>query len=73
MPWQGSALGKPARRRLTGYLRELWREQNGSTLALFAFALPAMLGLGAIGVETGLWYVSKRAIQTQADAGALGI
>src|SRR5688572_5629319 len=72
MPWQGSALGKPARRRLTGYLRELWREQNGSTLALFAFALPAMLGLGAIGVETGLWYVSKRAIQTQADAGALG-
>jgi hypothetical protein len=72
MPWQGSALGKPARRRLTGYLRELWREQNGSTLALFALALPAMLGLGAIGVETGLWYVSKRAIQTQADAGALG-
>ena len=53
-------------------LKRLWREQSGSTLALFAFALPAMLGLSAIGVETGLWYVSKRAIQTQADAGALG-
>jgi hypothetical protein len=53
-------------------LRRLWHEQSGSTLALFAFALPAMLGISAIGVETGLWYVSKRAIQTQADAGALG-
>jgi hypothetical protein len=53
-------------------LKTIWSEQSGSTLALFAFALPAMLGLGAIGVETGLWYVSKRAIQTQADAGALG-
>ena len=53
-------------------LRRLWREQSGSTLALFAFALPAMLGLSAIGVETGLWYVSKRTIQTEADAGALG-
>jgi hypothetical protein len=50
----------------------LWREQSGSTLVLFAFALPAALGMGAIGVETGLWYVSKRIIQTQADAGALG-
>jgi hypothetical protein len=50
----------------------LWREQSGSTLVLFAFALPAALGMGAIGVETGLWYVSKRSIQTQADAGALG-
>jgi hypothetical protein len=55
-----------------GLLRRFWLEQSGSTLALFAFALPAMLGLGAIGVETGLWYVSKRAIQTQADAAALG-
>jgi hypothetical protein len=53
-------------------LNRLWHEQSGSTLVLFAFALPAMLGLGAIGVETGLWYVSKRVIQTQADAGALG-
>ena len=62
--------------RVSRSFRELvhrfWHEQNGSTLALFAFALPALLGLGALGVETGLWYVSKRAIQTQADAGALG-
>jgi Putative Flp pilus-assembly TadE/G-like len=61
--------------RLAGSLsrafKRLRREQSGSALALFAFSLPAMLGLTAIGVETGLWYVSKRAIQTQADAGAL--
>jgi hypothetical protein len=72
-----SAENRPARagrvpRRLRRLLRGFWGEQSGSTLALFAFALPAMLGMGAIGVETGLWYVSKRAIQTQADAGALG-
>ncbi|HXV25370.1 MAG TPA: hypothetical protein VED46_14045 [Alphaproteobacteria bacterium] len=53
-------------------LTRFWREQSGSTLALFAFALPSLLGVSAIGVEAGLWYVSKRAIQTQADAGALG-
>jgi hypothetical protein len=57
---------------LSRVFARLRREQSGSTLALFAFSLPAMLGLTAIGVETGLWYVSKRAIQTQADAGALG-
>ena len=60
------------RKPLRVHFAELWREQGGSTLALFAFALPGLLGLGAIGVETGLWYVSKRAVQTQADAGALG-
>ncbi len=56
----------------SGLLKRIWREQSGSTLALFAFALPSLLGISAIGVEAGLWYVSKRAIQTQADAGALG-
>lgn len=36
-----------------------------------ALLFPGLLGLGVIAVDVGNWYVHKRELQTQADAGAL--
>src|SRR5262245_30552923 len=55
-------------RRLRG---RFWREEAGGISIMYAIVLPALLGLVGLGVETGFWYVEKRTLQTQADAGAL--
>ena len=38
---------------------------------MIAFALPALIGFGALGAETGLWYALKARNQSAADAAAL--
>ncbi len=47
-------------------------ERAGGILVVFAILLPAMVGLTGLGVEVGYWYVAKRDLQTEADAGAIG-
>jgi hypothetical protein len=46
-------------------------DQRGATAAMVALALPALIGLGALGAETGLWYTIKRQNQSAADAAAI--
>ncbi|MGH2670443.1 MAG: pilus assembly protein TadG-related protein, partial [bacterium] len=50
----------------------LWRDTSGGISVMYAMVLPALVGFVGLGVETGYWYVEKRDLQTQADAGSLG-
>lgn len=54
-----------------GKLFALRRHREGSIATSFALALTALIGAGGLGVESGIWYAGKRALQTQADAAAL--
>ncbi len=47
------------------------RHEAGQTVVLFAILLPLFLGLGAITVDIGYWYVVKKTAQDAADAAAL--
>jgi len=51
--------------------RSLWRDTAGGISIMYAIVLPALVGFVGLGVETGYWYVEKRDLQTQADAGSL--
>jgi Flp pilus assembly protein TadG len=56
---------------LMNAIARCFRDHRGASAALVALALPAMLGLGGLGVETGLWYTVKRHNQSAADAAAI--
>lgn len=47
------------------------RHEAGQTVVLFAVLLPLLLGLGAIAVDIGYWYVVGKKAQDAADAAAL--
>jgi Flp pilus assembly protein TadG len=48
-----------------------WRHESGQVVVLFAMLLPVFLGIGAVVLDIGNWYVHKRHLQTQVDAAAL--
>ena len=52
-------------------LRAFGPDQRGAAMVVFALAVPALVGFAGLGVETGLWYLTKRQAQTAADAAAL--
>lgn len=45
--------------------------EKGAILALVAVMLPTLIGLGALVVDVGSWYFSKRKLQTVADVAAV--
>lgn len=47
-----------------------FRNTSGAVAFVYALALPALIGFAGLGAEVGYWYVSKRALQSAADAGA---
>lgn len=47
-------------------------DRRGAVAIIYAAALPGLVGMVGLGVETGYWYVAKRNLQTEADAAALG-
>ena len=51
-------------------LRSFGRNAVGSVAIMYALSLPVLVGFAGLGVEVGSWYVSKRAMQSSADAGA---
>jgi hypothetical protein len=51
-------------------LRRFFRNTSGAVVFVYALALPALVGFAGLGAEIGYWYVSKRNIQSAADAGA---
>ncbi len=58
-------------RKLHDVARRLLPSSAGSTGVVFALTLPIMVGMAGLGIDTGLWYQTKRELQTQADAAAL--
>ena len=57
-------------RRILRRLVALRRECAGSILFTFGLALPVIVGVVGLGVESGAWYLDKRTQQTEADAAA---
>lgn len=58
-------------RRLKLLTASLAGDCRGVSMTIFALAAPAMIGFVGLGVETGLWYQTKRQAQTAADTGAV--
>ena len=48
------------------------RESSGGVMAYIGLMLPVLLGITGLSVDVGLWYANKRAVQSMADAAALG-
>lgn len=51
--------------------RRFLSDTRGAAAAIFAVSLVGLIGFGALGIETGLWFTQKRHLQTQADAAAI--
>src|SRR5271155_4816837 len=51
--------------------RRLLRDDRGVTAMLVAITLPVLLLFGALAIDTGAWFTTKRQIQSAADAAAL--
>jgi Flp pilus assembly protein TadG len=58
-------------RSLSGAIVRIFEDKSGATATLVAIALPALIGLGALGAETGLWFTIKLQNQSAADAAAI--
>jgi len=46
-------------------------DERGASAMVVAIALPGLIGFGALGAETGLWYTIKLRNQSAADAAAI--
>ncbi|HXG82281.1 MAG TPA: pilus assembly protein TadG-related protein, partial [Sphingomicrobium sp.] len=53
-------------------LKRLRREEDGATAITTAIVLTALVGFVGLGTEVGMWYAERRAMQTAADAAAMG-
>lgn len=49
----------------------LLTDRSGSVAAVTALALPVLVGVAGLAVETGLWFAERRNLQNAADAAAL--
>lgn len=52
--------------------KQLYSDQQGSILVLWALTLTATIGMIGLGLETGNWYLVKRNLQSAADVAAIG-
>lgn len=50
--------------------KRMFCDRRGATAAIFAIAMPVMVGMGALAVDVGLWTVKKRQAQGVADQAA---
>ena len=46
-------------------------DRRGTAMVTFAIVLPSVLGLTGLGTEVGVWYKTKRSLQTAVDAAAV--
>jgi Flp pilus assembly protein TadG len=56
---------------LTVALKTVLRDRSGGIAVTLALTVPILVGAAGIGVETGLWYMTRRQAQTAADTAAL--
>lgn len=57
--------------RIRRVLGGVWKEQSGASATVVALALPGLMGLAALGIETGVWFTIKLQNQSAADAAAI--
>ena len=58
-------------RSLRDPIARLWRDERGVSAVMVAISLTVVIGFGALGAETGMWYAIKRQNQSAADAAAI--
>ena len=51
--------------------RGLWRDRAGSTMALFAATIPALVGMAGLTIDVGRTFAAKRALTASAQSAAL--
>lgn len=64
-------LGNRIGRLLVGTIVQFLCEQQGASATIVAIALPGLIGFGALGAETGVWFAIKLQTQSAADAAAI--
>src|SRR5260370_24781988 len=58
-------------RLLCGTMARIFRDRTGATATIVAIALPGLIGMSALGVETGVWFAIKLQNQSAADFAAI--
>jgi Flp pilus assembly protein TadG len=58
-------------RSLFSAIARIWHDKSGASAMMVAIALPGLIGFGALGAETGVWFTIKLQNQSAADAAAL--
>jgi hypothetical protein len=56
---------------LLSFATRIFSDTSGASATLVAIALPALIGFGALGAETGAWFTIKLRTQSAADAAAI--
>jgi Flp pilus assembly protein TadG len=56
---------------LFGAIAAILHDDRGVSATIVAIALPALIGFGALGVETGAWFTTKLRNRSAADAAAI--
>jgi hypothetical protein len=56
---------------LFGAIAKVLGDERGASMTMVAVALPALIGMGGLGVETGAWFAIKLRNQSAADAAAI--
>ena len=59
------------RRHARRHLRRLSRDEDGAMLIIIALMMTMLMGLLGVGIEVGSWYMTRRTLQTAADAAAI--
>ena len=58
-------------RSLFSAIARILHDKSGASATVVAIALPGLIGFGALGAETGVWFTLKLQNQSAADAAAL--
>src|SRR5690348_9410691 len=58
-------------RTIFGLISRILRDKGGATPTIVASALPGLIGMGAIGGETGVWFTIKLQNQSAADSAVI--
>jgi Putative Flp pilus-assembly TadE/G-like len=66
-----SAISCDFARSLLSAIARFSHDEHGISAVVVAVALPGLIGFGALGAETGLWYTIKLQNQSAADAAAI--
>ncbi len=54
-------------------IARIFRDKSGATAMIVAIALPGLIGIGALGVETGVWFTIKLQNQSAADSAVVSV
>src|ERR1700719_783063 len=60
-------------RALRSAIAGIFFDQTGATATIVAIALPCLIGMSALGIETGVWFAVKLQNQSAADSAAIAV